>query len=98
MTAPLPRLMLLADARAYLAGQDPRTLGVPCVTARPLRFDRRMIDAALDALGPRGFTGAADQGATNDNQGATDAETIADELAELDRTLDAARRAQGYQT
>tara|TARA_R110000787_G_scaffold3148_4_gene12670 strand:+ start:51124 stop:51498 length:375 start_codon:yes stop_codon:yes gene_type:complete len=90
-----PRLMLLHEARQYLAGQDPRSLGVPCVTARPLRFDRLAIDAALDALAGGGFTRRPEQTPTNDNQGASDADTIDSELAELDRTLAATRRAQG---
>lgn len=79
------RLMTLAEARAYLAGLDPRTLGVPAWTPHPLRFDRRAIDAALDArldASGRQMLGSA----ANDADGPA---PIDDELADLDARLEA---------
>ncbi|MFN7178336.1 hypothetical protein [Hyphomonas sp.] len=76
-----PRLMTLQQAKAYLAGLDPRTLQVAPHTLRPLRFDRRRIDAALDGAAPARMVPSP----ANDEDAPDD--LIAQELAELDARL-----------
>jgi hypothetical protein len=81
------RLLLLKEAKAYLAQLDPRTLGVRPVTLQPLRFDRREIDAALDARREGGALSPppAQPEAANDETD-PDAELEA-EFADLDARL-----------
>ncbi|MBK8197018.1 MAG: hypothetical protein IPK75_01520 [Acidobacteria bacterium] len=86
------RLLTLKEAKRYLAGLDPRSLHVKPHTARPLRFDRVRIDAALDAAaGPVIVPGAAPP-AANDETDPDD--LIAQELAELDARIAAAAGAR----
>lgn len=66
----MPRLLSLKDAKEYLAGLDPRALGVSSVTTKPLRFDREAINRRLDEFDPS---------LLNDNQ----VDGVADELKAL---------------
>lgn len=45
-----PRLLTEAEARAYLAGVDPRRICPPLRLGKRLTWDRVAIDNALDAL------------------------------------------------
>ncbi len=88
------RLLLLKEAKAYLAALDPRTLGVRPVTLQPLRFDRRDIDAALDARREAGASSRAPAQPEAANDETPPEDSLAGELAALDaRLAEAARRA-----
>ncbi|MGE3303280.1 MAG: hypothetical protein AB7M12_09225 [Hyphomonadaceae bacterium] len=61
------RLLTRAQAKAYCGGRDPGAVAAPVALPDPLpgvkarpRWDRRALDAALDALG--GFTPKGEQG------------------------------------
>lgn len=65
MSRAAPRLLNLSEAKAYLSGLDPRSLGIVSVSVKPLRFDVRAIDRRLDAMDPLAPDG---QRETNDNE------------------------------
>jgi len=78
-----PRLIPLAEAKAYLGGRHPVTLGIAPVT-RGL-WDRRAIDAWLDQKSGLVADSRPAKGAANDQR---------DELEELaERIANAPRRA-----
>lgn len=77
---PLPRLVSLADARAYLNGIHPATLGIPCV--RRGTYDRRALDAALDRLAGLSPPPAAPDPGASPSGGPDDTDT-AGELVDL---------------
>lgn len=58
-----PRLMTRFDARAYLRGLDPETIGIAPVPAksRKVRFDRVEIDSVLNHLSSIVLDGAPKQ-------------------------------------
>lgn len=89
---PSPRLVSLAEAKAYLGGTHPSALGIPSLgRGRSAKWDVKAIDAKLDQLS--GLAVDKRLEAANDQTDSDDSE--ADELSALERKIadSAARRA-----